>query len=285
MVIQEVCFFCPKGQRGKGGHGEEKRYLIFRQSRPDCIAEILFLQAMLQCANYPLSLTEPDGDHWSSSLLWLESVNQEERMNREESLLNAALDCYAGTAWPDVTIADIARSAGVAKGTVYLHFKSKDEILAQLTLQFYEGLLNACSKPRQTADKAGGNKNDSSKGNINQLEQVIDQAFSYYRRQVKFRRVVQYCEREHFRNSLEKNLSASLQNADHSFRSLIDKCLQADAKNRYRAAHSLNGVCCTLQGALQQFWNESDTGLENQMKCMNSTTNYILGSVGHTASV
>ena len=57
-------------------------------------------------------------------------MNNEERKQRERALREVALNCFTTEKWEDVSVARIAKLAGVAKGTVYLHFASKDEICA-----------------------------------------------------------------------------------------------------------------------------------------------------------
>jgi len=69
-------------------------------------------------------------------------MKKEQLAQREQALLTAALNCFATERCEDVTVARIAKLAGVAKGTVYLHFKSKDEICARLAGDFYNSLAD-----------------------------------------------------------------------------------------------------------------------------------------------
>src|SRR5258707_14118265 len=48
---------------------------------------------------------------------------------KRESILRAATRVFAHNGYFNSKVADIAREAGVADGTVYLYFKSKEEIL------------------------------------------------------------------------------------------------------------------------------------------------------------
>ena len=57
-----------------------------------------------------------------------ESRNQE----RAERILETALALILRWGYNKTTIADIARHSGVAKGTIYLHWKSRDELFAAL---------------------------------------------------------------------------------------------------------------------------------------------------------
>jgi len=48
---------------------------------------------------------------------------------KREAILRAAISVFAHNGYFNSKVADIAREAGVADGTVYLYFKSKEEIL------------------------------------------------------------------------------------------------------------------------------------------------------------
>ena len=49
--------------------------------------------------------------------------------DKREAILRAATKVFAGKGYFNSKVADIAAEAGIADGTVYLYFKSKDEIL------------------------------------------------------------------------------------------------------------------------------------------------------------
>ncbi len=49
--------------------------------------------------------------------------------DKREAILRAAISVFAHNGYFNAKVADIAREAGVADGTVYLYFKSKEEIL------------------------------------------------------------------------------------------------------------------------------------------------------------
>ncbi len=49
--------------------------------------------------------------------------------DKREAILRAAIKVFAGKGFFSSKVADIAGEAGIADGTVYLYFKSKDEIL------------------------------------------------------------------------------------------------------------------------------------------------------------
>jgi AcrR family transcriptional regulator len=62
---------------------------------------------------------------------------------RTQEILAAAKELMSQKGLETVTMDDIAQAAGVAKGTVYLYFPSKDELIEALLSQVGENLLSA----------------------------------------------------------------------------------------------------------------------------------------------
>src|SRR5437667_11686768 len=51
---------------------------------------------------------------------------------KREVILRAAIDVFADRGYFNAQVADVARAAGIAAGTVYLYFRSKDDLLVSL---------------------------------------------------------------------------------------------------------------------------------------------------------
>src|SRR3954452_16891737 len=54
------------------------------------------------------------------------------RSEKREAILRAAIDVFAERGYFNAQVADVARAAGVAAGTVYLYFRSKDDLLVSI---------------------------------------------------------------------------------------------------------------------------------------------------------
>ena len=54
------------------------------------------------------------------------------RADRRDAILRAAIDVFASRGFFNAQVADVARAAGVAAGTVYLYFESKDDLLVSI---------------------------------------------------------------------------------------------------------------------------------------------------------
>lgn len=66
--------------------------------------------------------------------------------DKREAILRAATSVFAHNGYFNSKVADIAREAGVADGTVYLYFKSKEDILHSI---FDRGVDDALSAARK----------------------------------------------------------------------------------------------------------------------------------------
>ena len=51
---------------------------------------------------------------------------------RRDAILRAAIDVFAERGYFNAQVADVARAAGIAAGTVYLYFRSKDDLLVSI---------------------------------------------------------------------------------------------------------------------------------------------------------
>jgi TetR/AcrR family fatty acid metabolism transcriptional regulator len=52
--------------------------------------------------------------------------------DKRDALLRAAIDTFAARGFFNAQVADVARAAGVAAGTVYLYFRNKDDLLISI---------------------------------------------------------------------------------------------------------------------------------------------------------
>jgi AcrR family transcriptional regulator len=76
-----------------------------------------------------------------SSVLKRRTVKPTEERRRD--ILAAALAAFGSKGFNETTMDEIAQAAGVAKGTVYLYFDSKEHLLLALKKDFMRGLTDA----------------------------------------------------------------------------------------------------------------------------------------------
>jgi TetR/AcrR family fatty acid metabolism transcriptional regulator len=76
--------------------------------------------------------------------------------NKKELIINAAIKVFAEKGFYNAKVSDVARCAGVADGTIYLYFKSKDDLLISLFESKMEQILqrfSSLSNTKINADK------------------------------------------------------------------------------------------------------------------------------------
>jgi TetR/AcrR family fatty acid metabolism transcriptional regulator len=71
-------------------------------------------------------------------------------VDKRSAILRAATDVFAKRGFFNAQVADVARAAGVAAGTVYLYFRSKDDLLVSIFERTMREAIadgNACIAP------------------------------------------------------------------------------------------------------------------------------------------
>jgi TetR/AcrR family fatty acid metabolism transcriptional regulator len=64
-----------------------------------------------------------------------------DQTDKRRSILSAAVGVFARNGFYNSKVADIAREAGVADGTIYLYFKNKEDLLIQVFLDTMDTVL------------------------------------------------------------------------------------------------------------------------------------------------
>jgi len=84
-------------------------------------------------------------------------INKNNKNNKYHLILEAAVKVFARQGFYQSTVAQIAKEAGVADGTIYLYFKNKDDILVQFfsfrTKQVFDRFRAEVKKAENSLDK------------------------------------------------------------------------------------------------------------------------------------
>lgn len=78
------------------------------------------------------------------------------KLARRGAILTAARTVFAESGFGGTTIADVAREAGVATGTVYLYYASKIDLFAALNARLFEVIDKAIREADAPPDVRGG---------------------------------------------------------------------------------------------------------------------------------
>jgi AcrR family transcriptional regulator len=76
-------------------------------------------------------------------------------LERRDELLDAAQRCFTRAGLARTSVADIAAEAGVAKGSVYTYFETKDELVSALKDRFFDRMLRRVSEVTAAMPDAG----------------------------------------------------------------------------------------------------------------------------------
>lgn len=72
---------------------------------------------------------------------------RDEQPTKRDAILDAARELFARKGYEETTIAEIARTAGVAVGTVYLYFRNKHEVLTGVALDLETSIAGVFREP------------------------------------------------------------------------------------------------------------------------------------------
>lgn len=124
-----------------------------------------------------------------------------ELARREREILQAAMRLFAREDWQQVTIERIAQEAEIGKGTVYLHFQSKEDIYGRLALDFAREVLDRLRAidPEQPV--------------VERLRAAI-RVFLQAHTSGGHHCVVEYCDREDFRRRLGPEIRSAMERVD-----------------------------------------------------------------------
>ena len=71
---------------------------------------------------------------------------QREKNSRRKLILNAAVKVYFNEGYHSATVEKIAEAAEVSRATVYLYFKTRDEIFVYAAVEFMRSLADLLEK-------------------------------------------------------------------------------------------------------------------------------------------
>jgi AcrR family transcriptional regulator len=131
-----------------------------------------------------------------------ETRKQIEIRNRELEILAKALTLLSGDSPETVTMDDIAAAVGISKGTLYNHFRSRDDIYGALVAQFSARVLQELARLPTSGDTR------------TRLRNMLAVFWDGYRANRAYLCIASHCEREGFRESLSPSLRATLEKMD-----------------------------------------------------------------------
>lgn len=119
------------------------------------------------------------------------AVRAGKRANRRNEIMIEAARLFAKKSYHSVTVDEVAGGVGIAKGTIYLYFKSKENLYLSILEQAFEELEDRMSEEIEKGAPSPA-----------KLSEVLKVVFSYFRTNVDVLRILTRDEthliREHF---------------------------------------------------------------------------------------
>ncbi len=78
------------------------------------------------------------------------TLSAEERESRSQAIISSAMDLFALTEYQRVTVASITKNAGIAKGTFFLYFQTKEELFFSVVSACYREYFDWIKKNIKT---------------------------------------------------------------------------------------------------------------------------------------
>src|SRR5919109_947078 len=76
-------------------------------------------------------------------------ADRPDKADKRDAILRTAIETFAARGFFNAQVADVARTAGVAAGTVYLYFRGKDDLLISI---FERTMKDAIAAGRRSLD-------------------------------------------------------------------------------------------------------------------------------------
>lgn len=203
------------------------------------------------------------------------SLKQKQFQERELAIVEAALKLFDQDQWQQVTVADIAREAEIAKGTVYKHFVSKEELCGRIMLDFHEGLLTTLEQARPNPDS------------VSLIQDMVRRAFSFYLKHPAAARVSYACRCSSFIQGLPDPLRVRGEVLDSAFFQLFADVLLEGMEHGQIPQRPVETLILPIHaifdGAMGKIWRneyqevpDSDVTLEGFLEMI---THFIASSI------
>jgi AcrR family transcriptional regulator len=165
---------------------------------------------------------------------------------REQQILDAALSLFDRDDWLTVTIDDIAHQAEIGKGTVYLHFPSKEALYARLALDFSRALLDRMRELQAPSV-------------LERLAERVRMFIETHRRKPEYRRLLEYCWRENFLQGLPQPLIAEFLELENGYEALVfgdlEEAMASGLMPRGAMRESTQALRGVVLGAVHVLWS------------------------------
>ena len=164
---------------------------------------------------------------------------------RERDILDSTLELLSGEHWETLSVDKIARHTGIGKGTIYKHFKCKDDIYAHLLVDNCEQKLTELK--RFLADE--------SLTGVQQMRSMLLYAFSYHRDNVAHQHMHIHFRQSAYREQISDIYLQQMNSAEEQFAELFEQAIckgiaEGDINPDIPRETMIAGLSATFEGAI-----------------------------------
>ncbi len=153
------------------------------------------------------------------------AISSDEKLERREAILDAAIELLAKDDYHDISIARIARKAGLAKGTIFLYFKTKEELFLQLQVREYKSWFEDINRLLDTSLQ---HKKESS---IDEFVKNIMASFRAHHMMIRLTPILHVILERNIDYKTALEFKSFLLSEIHTTGRLIERCLPFLRKN------------------------------------------------------
>jgi len=183
------------------------------------------------------------------------------KMKTRNKIVDAAVKLFSTNGYYKTKMDDIAKEAGVAKGTLYYNFSSKSDLFARIIVKGNEIILDKVKKDIEQEISLNPNKNIDA---LNKLEVLIKGTLQIY---LKYDKLIQILVNE-VSSSIDKQARNLIEKAKGKYRTCLASILENGIYNgefREVPANIIAGsIVGTMEKAVITYINDSQTELSNE---------------------
>lgn len=86
----------------------------------------------------------------------IQERKEREKESRKEEIINAAQKIFFEKGLPAATMDEIAEAAELSKGTLYLYYKSKEDLYLAVTMRVPNSFTRCSNKQRAPVSRSSG---------------------------------------------------------------------------------------------------------------------------------
>ncbi len=193
---------------------------------------------------------------------------------REKEIIDVALELFQSPDWQQVTVAEIAKAAGIGKGTVYKHFESKEEIHATIALTFECWMLDILRKTDQP---------NSFEDVLTELTERSFDLFAQFPAHAKVFYHYKHLKVEllSIRDQMKKCFTNNQQEHEALVYKVLEDGIAQGAIPDKPIKHLLVGISATFNGALNMMWDgqAADEFELSHKELVNIISRYMLAGI------